>query len=87
MEINKNEILSEAMKEFRGTIFEYSSSDSDEEEENKKNQNFDLFLSKKPKSAINLSELNGKIHKQIKILYIYQDMFVCFYFFFFLFLV
>ena len=55
MEIKKNEILSEAMKEFRGTIFEYSSSDSDEEEENKKNQNFDLFLSKKPKSAINLS--------------------------------
>ena len=55
MEINKNEILSEAIKEFRGTIFEYSSSDSDEEEENKKNSNLDLFLYKKTKSASNLS--------------------------------
>ena len=46
METNQNEKLAEAIKEFRGTIFEYSSSDSDEDEDNKKKSKFDLSLFK-----------------------------------------
>ena len=56
METNQNEKLAEAIKEFRGTIFEYSSSDSDEDEDNKKKSKFDLSLFKKnkAKSSMNL---------------------------------
>ena len=55
MEKNQNEKFAEAIKEFRGTIFEYSSSSSDEEENNK-NSKFNLlkFKKNKAKSSMNL---------------------------------
>ena len=49
-----NEKLAEAIKEFRGTIFEYSSSDSDEENENSKSKFHLLFKKTKAKSSMNL---------------------------------
>ena len=49
-----NEKLAEAIKEFRGTIFEYSSSDSDEENENSKSKFRLLFKKTKAKSSMNL---------------------------------
>ena len=53
MEKNQNEQFAEAIKEFRGTIFEYSSSDSSDEDENKKSK-FDILSFKKAKSSMNL---------------------------------
>ena len=55
MEKNQNEKFAEAIKEFRGTIFEYSSSSSDEEDDNK-NSKFNLlsFKKNKAKSSMNL---------------------------------
>ena len=54
MESNKNEKFAEAIKEFRGTIFEYSSSSSDEDDN--KASKFNPFSSKKnkAKSSLNL---------------------------------
>ena len=52
MEISQNEKFLEAIKEFRGTIFEYSSSDSDDEDK-KKISKFNYSLNK-AKSSINL---------------------------------
>ena len=56
MEKNQNEKFAEAIKEFRGTIFEYSSSSSDEEEDKNKKSKFDLltFKKNKAKSSMNL---------------------------------
>ena len=54
MEEKGNEKFAEALKEFRGTIFEYSSSDSDEEDGNTKSKFRLLFKKTKAKSSMNL---------------------------------
>ena len=75
MEKNQNEKFAEAIKEFRGTIFEYSSSDSDEEDDKSK---FDILSLKKnkAKSSMNLPVKwkNPKTNKNVVYLSRYVRM-------------
>ena len=75
MEKNQNEKFAEAIKEFRGTIFEYSSSDSDEEDDKSK---FGILSLKKnkAKSSMNLPVKwkNPKTNKNIVYLSRYVRM-------------
>ncbi len=81
MEKNQNEKFAEAIKEFRGTIFEYSSSSSDEEENNK-NSKFNLlkFKKNKAKSSMNLPVKwkNPKTNKNVVYLSRYVRMILFF---------
>ena len=56
MEKNQNEKFAEAIKEFSGIIFEYTSSSSNEEEDNNKKSKYNLitFKKNKAKSSMNL---------------------------------
>ena len=75
MEKNQNEKFAEAIKEFRGTIFEYSSSDSDEEDDKSK---FGILSLKKnkAKSSMNLPVKwkNPKTNKNVVYLSRYVRM-------------
>ena len=75
MEKNQNEKFAEAIKEFRGTIFEYSSSDSDEEDDKSK---FGILSLKKKKanSSMNLPVKwkNPKTNKNVVYLSRYVRM-------------
>ena len=80
MEEKGNEKLAEAIKEFRGTIFEYSSSDSDEEDRNSKSKFGLLFKKTKAKSSMNLPVKwkNPKTKKNIVYLSRYVRMILFF---------
>ena len=77
METNGKEKFVEVINEFRGTIFEYSSSDSDEENEK---QNFNLFKKFKAKSSMNLpvKMKNPKTNKNVVYLSRYIRMLLFF---------
>ena len=78
MEKNQNEKFAEAIKEFRGTIFEYSSSDSDSDEDDTKKSKFNLlsFKKSKAKSSMNLPVKwkNPKTNKNVVYLSRYVRM-------------
>ena len=78
MEKNQNEKFAEAIKEFRGTIFEYSSSDSDSDEDDTKKSKFNLlsFKKSKAKSSMNLTVKwkNPKTNKNVVYLSRYVRM-------------
>ena len=79
MDEKGNEKLAEAINDFRGTIFEYSSSDSDEERQTTKSK-FGSLFNKKSKSSVNLPVKlkNPKTKKNVVYLSRYVRMFLFF---------